>query len=168
MARLEQTVAHTIGQRTNPDEQRLLRRYAIWYMLRRLRARNRGTETTSIQAANLLRQLRGALHLLDWLTAHRLTLQTARQGDLDKRLTSSNGPKHLREVGHFIRWANNQKLAGLELAAIKWTGSQQAIDTEARWEQARRLLHDDTLKPEDRVAGLFVLPWPSRSPCRMG
>jgi hypothetical protein len=38
------------------------------------------------------------------------------------------------------------------------------IDTVARWEQARRLLHDGTLKPEDRVAGLFVLlyaQWPA-------
>jgi hypothetical protein len=38
------------------------------------------------------------------------------------------------------------------------------IDTEARWEQARRLLHDSTLKPEDRVAGLLVLlyaQWPA-------
>lgn len=35
---------------------------------------------------------------------------------------------------------------------------------EARWEQARRLLHDNTLKPDDRVAGLLVLlyaQWPS-------
>ncbi len=28
---------------------------------------------------------------------------------------------------------------------------------EARWQHARRLLHDDTIKPEDRVAGLLVL-----------
>src|SRR5207247_2369780 len=38
------------------------------------------------------------------------------------------------------------------------------IDTEARWEQARWLLHDGTLKPGDRVAGLLVLlyaQWPA-------
>ncbi|MGX7674617.1 hypothetical protein [Plantactinospora sp. DSM 117369] len=38
------------------------------------------------------------------------------------------------------------------------------MDTEARWEHARRLLHDHVLKPEDRVAGLLVLlyaQWPS-------
>jgi hypothetical protein len=32
-----------------------------------------------------------------------------------------------------------------------------AIDTETRWQQARWLLHDTTLDPEDRVAGLLVL-----------
>ncbi len=38
------------------------------------------------------------------------------------------------------------------------------IDTETRWEQARWLLHDDMLTPEDRVAGLLVLlyaQWPA-------
>jgi hypothetical protein len=38
------------------------------------------------------------------------------------------------------------------------------IDTETRREQARWLLHDSTLKPDDRVAGLLVLlyvPWPA-------
>jgi hypothetical protein len=36
-------------------------------------------------------------------------------------------------------------------------GPTGAIDTETRWEQARWLLHDDTLKPDGRVAGLLVL-----------
>lgn len=168
LARLEQAVARAIGQRDNADEQHLLRRYAIWHMLRRLRSRNRDTETTSIQAANLMRHLRGALQLLDWLTARDLTLQTAGQGDLDNWL-ASDGADHRREAGHFIRWANNQKLTDLELPAIKWAGPQQTIDTETRWKQARRLLHDDTLKPEDRVAGLFVLlyaQWPAAI-CRL-
>ena len=31
------------------------------------------------------------------------------------------------------------------------------MDDEARWATARRLLHDDTLKPEDRLAGLLFL-----------
>ncbi len=31
------------------------------------------------------------------------------------------------------------------------------LDTEGRWEQARRLLHDDTVAPEHRLAGLLVL-----------
>jgi hypothetical protein len=38
------------------------------------------------------------------------------------------------------------------------------IDTEARWEHARRLFHDESVKPEDRVAGLLVLlyaQWPA-------
>ncbi len=43
-----------------------------------------------------------------------------------------------------------------------WAG--RIIDTETRWEQARWLLHDDTIKPEHRVTGLLVLlyaQWPA-------
>lgn len=38
------------------------------------------------------------------------------------------------------------------------------IDAETRWEQARWLLHDHTVKPEHRLAGLLVLlyaQWPA-------
>ncbi len=31
------------------------------------------------------------------------------------------------------------------------------MDVEARWGTTRRLPHDDTLKPEDRLAGLLLL-----------
>jgi hypothetical protein len=60
-------------------------------------------------------------------------------------------------AGHFIRWARNQKLTSLSFPATRWTGPTRVIDAEGRWAQARRLLHDDALKPEDRVAGLLVL-----------
>lgn len=56
-----------------------------------------------------------------------------------------------------MRWARRQKLTRLDFAAVKWGGPTGIIDTETRWEQARWLLHDDALKPEDRVAGLLVL-----------
>lgn len=38
------------------------------------------------------------------------------------------------------------------------------MDDEARWATARRLLHDETLKPEDRLAGLLLhlyAQWPA-------
>jgi hypothetical protein len=88
--------------------------------------------------------------LLDWLTAHGLDLVTARQGDLETWLTSEHA-NHRRTAGNFVRWARAQKLTSLEFAA---TG---VIDAETRWEQARRLLHDDTIRSEDRVAGLLLL-----------
>jgi integrase len=36
-------------------------------------------------------------------------------------------------------------------------------EAEARWEQARWLLRDDSLKPEDRLAGLLVLLYAQRA-----
>ena len=64
---------------------------------------------------------------------------------------------HRDGAGNFVRWAHRQKLTRLDFAAVKWGGPTGVIDTETRWEQARWLLHDDTVKPEDRVAGVLTI-----------
>jgi hypothetical protein len=51
MARLERWVARTIGERSDPDEQRLLHRYVVWHLLRRLRTRNGDKVTTRTQTS---------------------------------------------------------------------------------------------------------------------
>jgi hypothetical protein len=61
-----------------------------------------------------------------------------------------------------VRWANKHKLTSLEAPAVRWGGPSGIIDTEARWQQARWLLHDDTLNSADRVAGLLVLLYAQR------
>jgi hypothetical protein len=164
MARLERWVDQTISDRDmDAEQQQLLHRYADWHLLRRLRHRTRGSEVTHSQFATVRQHLRSAITLLDWLTAHHLTLATARQGDLETWLTSDDAT-HRREAGHFVRWARRQRLTSLDFPAVKWGGPTGGIDAETHWQQARWLLHDDTLKPEDRVAGLLVLlyaQWPS-------
>ncbi|MGH3630438.1 MAG: hypothetical protein ACRDRL_23720, partial [Sciscionella sp.] len=160
LIRLERWITTTIT--AHPDQQ-LLHRYAIWHVLRRLRQRNNGRHVSYGQHVGARQHVRGAITLLDWLTSHDLTLTTARQGDLDTWLTSKDS-KHRREAGHFIRWAKAQKLTGLDFAATKWDGPAGDFDTEIRWQQAHRLLHDDTITTGDRVAGLLVLlyaQWPA-------
>ncbi len=156
MARLERWIAGAIAERVDPDEQQLLHRYAVWHVLRRLRHRLGGTATTYGQIVAAQRNIKAATIVLDWLTTRGLTLVTARQGDLEAWLTSAEAT-HRVDAGNFVRWAKKQKLTQLDFAATRWGGPSRVIDTETRWEQARWLLHDDTLKPEDRVAGLLVL-----------
>jgi hypothetical protein len=163
MARLERWITVTIAGRDDSGERELLHRYAVWHLLRRLRRRNGSTDTTHAQLVGVRRHIRAAITLLDWLAACDLTLASARQGDLDTWIASGKAVG-CREAGHFVRWARKHKLTSLDFPAARWGGPASAIDTEARWEQARRLLHNSTLKPEDRVAGLFVLlyaQWPS-------
>jgi hypothetical protein len=163
MARLERWVTRTIAGREDPGEQRLLHRYADWHLVRRLRGRTSGRETTHRQAVVVQQHVRAAIGLLDWLTGRRLTLASCRQADLDAWLAGDDAT-HRREAGHFVRWAAAQKLTSVELPAVRWGGPSGVVDGEARWEQARWLLRDDTLKPEDRVAGLLVLlyaQWPA-------
>jgi hypothetical protein len=163
MSRLERWIAQVIAERPDPGQQQLLHRYAVWHVTRRLRARLGSAHATHHQAAAAQRHVKAAIALLDWLTARDLTLATARQGDLEAWLTSAQAT-HRTDAGNFVRWARKQKLTSLDFAAIRWGGPTGVIDTETRWEQARWLLHDDTLKPEDRVAGLLVLlyaQWPA-------
>jgi hypothetical protein len=155
MTRLERWIAAAVASR-GPGDRELLHRYAVWHLLRRLRRRAGGGETTHNQLVAVRQHVRGAIVLLDWLTARGLTLATCGQGDLESWMTSP-GTTHRREAGHFARWARAQKLTSLDFPAAKWGGPARAIDTEARWGQARRLLRETALRPEDRVAGLLVL-----------
>jgi hypothetical protein len=163
LVRLERWITQTIGGRDDPAQQQLLHRYAVWHLLRRLRDRNGGVDTTHSQLATVRQQLRAAIIVLDWLTAHGRTLQTADQGDLEAWLAGQQA-SHRLEAGHFVRWANAQKLTSLDFPATRWGGPTGVLDTQTRWQQARWLLHDTTLEPGDRVAGLLVLlyaQWPS-------
>jgi len=156
MVRVERWIAETIAGRADPDEQQLLHRYATWHLLRRLRHRLGDSTTTYNQNFGVRQHVTAAIALLDWLANADLTLATASQGDLDRWLASDDAT-HRRDVGNFLRWAKRQKLTSLELPAVRWGGPSGQIDTEARWEQARWLLHDDILETEDRFAGLLVL-----------
>jgi hypothetical protein len=155
MARLERWITSVVADRCDPERQ-MLHRYAVWHVLRRLRGRLKGAGTTHEQVVAAQRVIKAAIGLLDWLTAHQLTLATARQGDLEAWLVAAK-PSYRIDAGNFVRWAKTHKLTQLDLPATRWSGPSGVIDTETRWEQARWLLHDATLNPEDRVAGLLVL-----------
>ncbi len=88
-------------------------------------------------------------------TAHGRTLATASQADLDTWLTDGQTTRR-HETGYFIRWAAAHKLTTLTFPTAGWEGPG-LIDAQARWDQARRLLHDDTIAAQDRVAGLLIL-----------
>jgi hypothetical protein len=105
----------------------------------------------------MIRRLaRGAVVFLNWLHAHDLTLSTCQQADLD-RWRTDNTATYREEAGRLLRWARANKLTTCHLAASTWNGPAQLLDHQQRWDTARRLLHDDGLQPEDRLAGLLVL-----------
>jgi hypothetical protein len=162
MARLETWIVRAIAGRPGTDERRLLHQYATWHVVRRLRGRLAGQHATYGQFVSAQRNVRAAIALLDWLAARGLTLETARQGDLDA-WTGDAQAVHRADGGNFVRWARRNKLTALDFAAVRWDGPAGAIDTETRWEQARWLLHDDSLKSEDRLAGLLVLLYAQRT-----
>ncbi|WP_406238474.1 hypothetical protein [Nocardia sp. NBC_01009] len=168
MVRTEQLIDRILAARTNPEHRKVLHRYTTWQLVRRLRQRNNGRVTTIQQFDSVRQRTYAAVAFLDWLTEHQLTLGTCGQADLDRWLTddttANRGP-----AGHFIRWAHKNKLISVRIPAHRWMGPTRPLDDHHRWDVARRLLHDDTLKAEDRLAGLLVLLY-AQTPaaiCRM-
>jgi len=157
MTRLEAFLAALLDSQHDAERLVLLRRYLIWHLLRRPRSRNNGRPATRQQALMIRRLARGAIAFLDWLDAHDLTLDSCQQADLDRWLADQRAV-YREEAGRFIRWARGSKpTAGYLPAAARWNGPARLLDHQHRWDIARRLLHDDNLKPEDRLAGLLVL-----------
>ena len=156
LIRLEHWITATLAGRADLEQRALLHRYARWHALHRLRRRNNGEHATDGQRVAVQGNIRAAITLLDWLFARGLDLASAGQGDLEQWLTSTHATARIG-AGNFVRWARRNKITTLDFAATKWDGPRRVIDSEARWVDARRLLHDDSIKAEDRVAGLLVL-----------
>jgi hypothetical protein len=156
MTRLEAFLAGLIESQHDTERRRLLHRYLIWHLVRRLRSRNDGRPVTRQQSRMIRRLARGAVAFLDWLDAHDLTLGSCQQADLDRWLADEHAV-YRDEAGRLVRRARAGKLTTAHLAAARWNGPAQLIDHQHRWDTARRLLHDEALKPEDRLAGLLVL-----------
>ncbi|MFF4761058.1 site-specific integrase [Streptomyces sp. NPDC001292] len=164
MVRLERHVNDLVTSHATAEGRKILHRYATWHLLRRLRRRSRGKDITHTQLTVVRQHLRAAVHFLDWLENQNLSLATCRQTDLERWMTSDD-VRHRREAGHFVRWALAQKITrDLSFPAVRWNGPSQPMDDEARWATARRLLHDDTIRTEDLLAGLLLLlyaQWPA-------
>ena len=156
MTQTERWVRSAIAERADADERQLLHRYVVWHYLRRLRARTAGTDTTHGQAEGVRARLRTATLVLDWLAKNELTLQTCQQADLDTWLAAESASSRLA-IGGFVRWAKSHRLSTVEIPSFAWSGPTGTYDNERRWDQARRLLHDDTVAADDQLAGLLVL-----------
>jgi hypothetical protein len=167
LLKLERWIAGLLQARDDPQQQqRILHGYAIWHLLRRLRqrlgsaARPAGIagHTSPREYDNVRRHVLAAVNLMDLLAGHGLTLATLNQAHLDTWLACRRFT-YPKETRHFIRWAAARKHAhGLAVTEERRrTTARVPHDTERRWDDARRLLHDSSLRLHDRVAGLLVL-----------
>lgn len=156
MVRLERFLTGLLAGQPDPERRKVLHRYTIWPLVRRVRRRNNGRPLTPQQFMSARQRINAAVALLNWLAAHDLTLDTCQQADLDRWLTDDSAT-YRQTAGHFIRWACTNKLTTVHVPAVRRNGPTQPLDDEHRWKVARRLLHDDAVKPEVRLAGLLLL-----------
>lgn len=139
--------------------QRALRAYGTWHELAGLRRRWPAGDTSPAAAIGAQDRLRVAAGLLRHLEACDIPLDQLDQPMLDAWLAAGTSTRgHARP---FVLFASRRGLApaGLDVPQSRsrdQTASPPLADQQ-RWQLARRMLHDDTLDPADRVVGALVL-----------
>jgi hypothetical protein len=138
----------------DPADRRLISTYANWRVLRRLRRRASATPGpwTTTRAART--QLSTAVRLLAWLASRGTTLTDAGQADIDTWLATGPAAGRVRD---FLAWTSEHGHTRALTAPVAVACTGTAMDAEHRWEILARLLHDDTVKLTDRVAGSLLL-----------
>lgn len=145
----------------SPDRQVLVV-YARWTITRRLRASaSRGSDLSEA----VLRNTRSHLHVLNsfltWLAQRGISLNEARQSDVDEFLADC--PGSIRYLPQFLTWAGEAGYCG-PLTAPTYRSSEPAAPDadDAHWAIVEHLLADDSVRVDTRVSGLFVLLYGQR------
>jgi hypothetical protein len=138
------------------DDRRLLRAFATWRVLHRLRRRAEHRPTSPFAVKRARAQVAEAARLLAWLRSQDRALSDAGQADVDQWLAAGGHAR--QQIRSFLAWAAEHGSAtALTIARTPPATAPLAVDAEARWTLARRLLHDDSIDPGDRVAGALVV-----------
>jgi hypothetical protein len=134
----------------------MLRQFGKWVVLRRLR-RTSGVVLSDGQISNAREEIRQPARLLEWLEEHQRDLSDLDQAAIDRWLTE--GATSRRRVRPFLRWAQQHHLArsDLRMPPLSAGHATAPVTTDDRWKQVTRLLHDETIELQTRVAGLLVL-----------
>jgi len=155
----EDHVATRLSQaQIDPADAKVVRAWIRWEVLPALRARNdpgfRGSHALNRCRANLV----AVIVLLEKLSERERHLGSMTQADMDEWF-SQPGQRAWR-MRAFLTWAASRRYlrAGMAPPPCPHKGLLSPIDHEARWAIARRLVIDDTISVERRVAaGLVVL-----------
>lgn len=135
-----------------PQHQTIVRRYAVWHVLRRAKRRAHRPATRHHARERLLL----ALRLLTWLEADGSELEELSQADFDRWLAA--GPPARAEIRDFIRWAQGQRLVGDLRVPLRRHGQPSVfLSANQRWEVLHRCIVDPSLQLNVRLAGALLL-----------
>ena len=158
--RLETWADRAIDRLPKP-QQRIIRPFAEWHVIRDARRRHARNRYTEGAAAADRTDIRTAIAFLDWLDATTTTLDALTQDQLDRWLDTN--PARRGDLASFLRWATQRRLTNqLELPVSKNSLPVHFQTEEQHRRQLRRCLNDDSLPLEVRITGslvrLFGLP----------
>lgn len=156
LARLEAALEDLLAA-AHPEDRQLLRTYATWRLLNRLR-RNADQRRSNPGAAYRVHDMTAeAARFLDWLRARDTPLNACTQADLDTWLNLRARGRRVH-LATFLDWARQRRvIRALDVPRSRSGGSVRFVADEHRWNLARRALTDDTLQVRDRVAALLLL-----------
>ncbi len=146
----------TVIQDLSADDAALVRRFAHWQVLRRMRQASQQGHLTQGVTDGARRRIRVAVDLLAFFRAHGATPATATQ-DLLERHQQQRG--HRLDSEHaFVAWLHRTGVnTTLKMPYVPATTPTVTVADDRRWDAVELLLHDQTLRLYTRVAGLFVL-----------
>ncbi len=154
LARTQQWLDTLLASITPPGQRRLLRSFATWRVMRRLRRTAEAHARPRTYTAHARLHIKTAVGFLAWLTARGRVLADCRQDDVDTWVTTTPSACYARD---FLHWAADHGHCPAFTIPAPPRTSGTATDPDQRWEMVSRLLHDDTLHLVDRVAGCMVL-----------
>jgi hypothetical protein len=137
------------------DDRRTVTMFISWHERRKL-ARNAEIGTLKTWSTRVARQRisHGAIFLA-WLRDRNTSLAACTQSDLDLWFTTGTSSRYV--ATGFIVWAQTQQLCDrrLRITPVK-PGTPPAMPNQERIDLVGRLLTDDSMRLDDRVAGLLV------------
>ncbi len=152
---LEAWVAERLDHVADDEQRRLLRTYATWRVMHRVRRRAEQSKPARTPTRHAKTRLAAAIGFVDWLAGRHQTIADVCAGDVEAWL--AEGPPSAHEVNDFLDWTAGRHIT--DRFVVRPPASQQgtAMDDKTRWAIVDRLLHNNDLSLTDRVAGCLVL-----------
>ncbi|MEU9671097.1 hypothetical protein AB0E25_37180 [Streptomyces bobili] len=141
---------------SDPDQIQVIRRFATWEVLQRLRTSSQKKPITPAARRHAADQVKQATAFLSWLAARDHTLSTCGQTGIDAWHAEHN--EYARNtIRSFLLWCSASKLTRpFRLPPVQISRATPMPQTE-RLKLIGRLLTDQSLPLRARVAGVIVL-----------
>lgn len=157
LARLERSVTRLVESLDDAEDRKLLESFARWRVLRHARLKADRGEFGAGAAKNARTLVAETARFLAWLRKRGVSPHACRQTDVD--LWLATGVSTRRRIREFLVWAKARGVIRRVDIPESWRSGKapRTVGDEARWVIARRLIHDDSLDPADRVVGTLVV-----------
>ncbi|WP_318199662.1 hypothetical protein [Streptomyces sp. SCL15-4] len=140
----------------DPEHHLLLRHFASWHQMRRLRATAEKGPLGRSQTHQAKQETTQAGAFLAWLADRGRTIEHCRQADLDAWHTEKLATR--RPAQTFLRWCmKTGRMPNLTLPPQVITQDQAPLNQHRRLAMLRRVLNDDSLPLRSRIVAALVL-----------